>query len=280
MWEQVSHDQLVRQRSKAKSAQTNKLTNDCRGLLWWDKVKMQIVHHFYFTELKGRHTIEKMRCRRKSAGSENVREKNELEEAGAWEIFRKRQCLLSVCPLSEACLTLKKDSIVRTSSEGFLSEAAEGQLVARPCWGAPQEDNLSRSLCWPLLPAHQNHQLWDRAACRLFRLLISHPDALTHIALSLISIWCFIPHRSFLSLSSSQCRIDVSSTPSYLSPPWVHLTMSQAGCTLPHHWTLGCFLCLQYFGKTEVTSLCFLYQPHEHLSAKKDGKKHQAKNNN
>lgn len=48
-------------------------------------------------------------------------------------------CFLSV---PSARLRLKKDSIVRTSSEGFLSGDAEGQIVARPCCGAPKQQKL------------------------------------------------------------------------------------------------------------------------------------------
>ncbi len=147
-------------------------------------------------------------------------EKNELEEARDWEIFETTQCLLSVRLLSVVCLRLKKDSIVWTSSDGFLSGAAEGQLVSWPCCGAPQEDNLSRSLLRPLFPAHQNHQLCFRTA---HTVPASAPkcSTLTPILNSIFSSksawqksslhWYFTPHQCFLLPSPLYSRIYVSS---------------------------------------------------------------------
>lgn len=120
-----------------------------------------------------------------------------------WDHTMSAFCLRPQCSYQR----LEKDSIVRTSCEALLSGAAE-----EPRCGAPQEDDLSRSLLWPRFPAHHNDQLCDWAVCRLeFRVLISHPDP----ALSLIFLtapvesplqsssllWYFISSSSAFSTS-------------------------------------------------------------------------------
>lgn len=140
------------------------LTNTCRGL--WEGVGLGGV---MMISIKSEFWMENRRMkmsRRMSAGSKNVRGKKkeeEWEEAGDWEIFETTQCLLSVCLISVAHLKTGEGLHCATIQWGFLSRAVEGQLVARPCCGAPQEDNLSRSLFWPQFPAQQNDRLSDRA---------------------------------------------------------------------------------------------------------------------
>lgn len=140
--------------STAGSAQTNSTsspTNTCRGLFWRELKCKQLIGFFYCSQLRGHHAIERQRRGGGgvSAGSENVREKKSRRKWGTERSLRPHNvCFLSVSSVWPI-LGWRRNAIVRTSIEGFLFRAAEGKLVARPRWEAPQEDNLPRSLCWP-----------------------------------------------------------------------------------------------------------------------------------
>lgn len=212
-------------------------------------------------------------------------EKKELEDAGHWEIFETTQCLLSVF-LQRSHLTLEKDSIVWASSEGFLSEDVEGQLVARPCCEAPQEDNISRSLVWPQFPFQQNDQLCDWAACRpAFWLLISHPD--TALSLTFLTVLFITISPENLALSFGVVLLMTNGTFHtlivqdllFFSPPFlisVHLEFTWTRARQAHSPTLLKSVMLPVsaqFGQERgyIALLCFECWSHEPLSIKNDG---------
>lgn len=165
-------------------------------------------------------------------------ERKDLEEVGDWEIFESAQCLLFVCLISVVHHKLKKDSIVQTPRKGHVSGAAEGQFVAWPRCGAPQERPLSRSpnadLCFLLA------RITDyAAACTLYVLMSAFPHSLSTLTPIRIRNFCWnllIACQHLPWFSSSQCRI---------YPSLSRYTLSSGNASLLSHTaSLWCFLCL------------------------------------
>lgn len=159
----------------------------------------------------------------------------------------------NVCFLSAAHLRTERDSIVRPSSQGFLSGVSEGQFVAQACWGAPQEDNLSRSILWPQFPAQQNHQLCVRAAHRLVHFLKFMSQSFSQKSSRKPP---FLIFKFFVSiyLFFTDLRIYVSLLSLVLS---LHLDFIQTWArqpAFPRCRSLGCFLCLRCLGKAAFLS--------------------------
>lgn len=189
--------------------------------------------------------------------------KKELEEAGDREIFETTQCLLSVCLVSVVHLRLKKDSIVRTSREGFLSGGTVSGTTM--LWSTTGRWPIKVTLYWPRFPAHQNHRSCGRAAHKRYVLISAFPTLTLHLnsrpnrrffigtdLINLFSLLVFCSLSAFTLLLTVQ-DLCVFSLPLHISP---HLEFIQAGDpALPHDWSLRCFLCLRYLGKAEVRLL-------------------------
>lgn len=216
---------------------------------------MQILNHFYCSELKGHRTIEKMSWGVVSAGSENVREKKSWRKRETERSLRPHNvCFLSVSsvwPILDWRRTLLCGRLARV----FCLELLEGQLVARPRCGAPQEDDLSRSLLWPRFPARQNHQLFPNCSSQACVLISAFQPAFFPVAICLTHLFSplvFYSSSAFApSLPSPPHSAGfMSLLPLLISPHLEFIDHEPGKPALPHWWSLWYFLCLRCLGKT------------------------------